>query len=959
MTEINSVHDLPENIKSTTLFLYGMFNEIYLTGGAVRDSIMDISTDDLDFTTPIPADKVRDILNSNNITTRDVGLEYGTVSLNLRGLDIQITTFREEFYEPNSRKPLITTAPDIDADLSRRDFSINSMALSAEELIDPYDGTDAIRRKVIECVGDPEIKFKEDPLRILRAFRFVSQFGFNIEEKTLLAAMSLKSNLGIVSKERIGIELQKIILGDFWDDSLNEIASAKVLNMTLKTLGITFSVSEDDVLHELTKYSADQLRSMKLIKRWELFINILDYARSAAGVDSIDKQTLAEKILIASQMKRSDKDSILSSLSIVDSSKLQSDSGDSRSIGDSLKEGEELKRKNDPRWMIVLATYYTIVGKNSIKNGHYKKSRDNLNAALDISLENRNYILKNFESRPEERDNKLKVLGQKTRDRIRYLILAEIFDDKLYSKFKSTKDLTEYLLKEHRHHGISAADLRASIEHVIASMYRRAPHPITLEPFLKFLKRTDLSIDDDSIRRYTRGLIEDRIRNKSTPPSEKASLYLQKANVAQQDADNSLGFEYYDPYVDYLFNSMISVKSMDDFNKFYDEFVIIATEYLDLSEKWRRYNYGKRNMYLTSASALVHAIQISDSVEMRSKISQRVVEDYKEARSIKNASRYQIYVDWFNFVSKLLNTSTSKEGLNNLVEFTASLESLNYEDEDEGYLTQYRPDLVRKRSLLRDAYVTLANFARKSVLGNNRPSDEVLLSLLVLQSSSLMDYKNLFKILKNHIAEIESEVDSIDQVEVPEKTLKRVVDDAEEVYQLLTGESETLEYKSTWNFDLNIYRRLGDRKNNPELKHEVVKNIAGMMNKGGGILLIGVEDDGNVCGLEEGDYIMQSSPNHSKKLDNIQKDIRNEIRNRLGGEVQAVISIKTLSFKDNHSKRRTVIKIDIPKAVREPIICRNNDGSEIFYVRTGTSTDDAGIRAYSQAKEEISQRLKV
>lgn len=945
------VDDIPDNIKPTVLYIFSMFDEIYLVGGAVRDAIMQMPTRDLDFTTPLAVHEVKKILSSNNITTRDVGIDYGTVSFDLGGFDIQITTFREEYYQPNSRKPVISASPDIDSDLSRRDFSINSIAISNEEVIDPYDGIGDIGKKIIRVIGDSDIKFKDDPLRILRAFRFVAQLGFNIDDNTLQSAISLRSNLGIVSIERVGIELQKLMAGNYWDDALSEIADARILNSLMNILGVNFSISSEDILHELSNYTAEELRLMDVTNRWAILINSLDFARSAAGVDSVDRQTLADKLLTAFQLKRIDRDAISSRLSTETSSGLENRYRDDPSTEELLKEGNAQKKRNDPRWMISLATYHTTVGKEAITKSQYKKARDNLEEALSISQENYNYIIRTFEDRSEEKRDKLKGLGARTRDRLRYCMLAEIFDDKLYGKYTSSKSLINFLIKKYKHSNVSLSDLRSTSEYVLASVYRRNPHPLTLEPFLDYLNRDDLLMDDDTKNRYVRGGIEDKIRDKSTPPTEKASLYLQKAQMAKNIAETGvdLGFEYYDPYIDYLFNSMISTDSMNTFNKLYDEFVDNANEYLKLSDNWGRLYDGRRNMYLTSASALIHAIQISDSVEMRLKISKRVVEDYKEARSTKNSMRYKIYVDWFSFANKLFDTKPSKRELQELAIFAAKLDSIKYEDEDEGYLSQYRPDIVRKRALLKDASLVIGSLAEVSRVETSKPDDEVLSSLLILHQSGLIDSKNLFKALKNYLASIEKEVDSIDKVDIPEKTLKRDIDDADEINNLLTGESETLEYKSTWQFDIVGHRYKNVKENNPDLKHEVVKNIAGMMNKHGGVLLVGVEDNGTICGLEEGDYLMQSNPDHKKKLDNIQQDMRNDIINRLGIETQARISISTLSLKTAEGGQRTIIRINIPKAAHDPVLYIDSTGKEFYYVRTGTSTDDAGIRAYSEA----------
>lgn len=949
--EISSINDIPEDMKPTVSYIFSMFEEIYIVGGAVRDMIMQSATKDLDFATPVGAYEVQRILLNNNITTHDIGIEYGTVSFNLGGFDIQITTFREEFYRSGSRKPRVVVSPDIDSDLSRRDFSINSIALSKDERIDPYDGVGDISKRLIKSIGDPDIKFKDDPLRILRSFRFVSQFGFNIDDKTLLSAVSLRSNLGIVPTERIGVEFQKLMAGNYWDDALSEIADAKILNQLLKNIGVGFPVSGEDILHELSSYTAEELRLMEVADRWAMFVDALDYARNVSGVGSIDRQTLAEKLLTAFQLKKIDKETILSRISASSPSRDKSELRDSDSVEDLLYEGERQKKQNDPRWMITLATYHTAIGKEAIAQSQYKKARENLEEALKISLENHNYIIDVFSSRPEEKRDKLKGLSSRTKDRLRYCMIAEVFDDKLYSKFASSEDLISFLSKKYRHPNISANDLRATAEYVVASMYRRNPHPLTIEPFIEFLSRSDLLMDDDTIKRYIRGVIEDKIRDKSIPPKEKAQLYLQKANMAKSGSndDSDLGFEYYDPYVDYLLNSMISSESIDKFNKFYDEFVDNATEYLKLSDSWGRYYDGVRNMYLTSASALIYGIQLSESIEKRYEISVRVVEDYKAARSAKNASRYQIYVDWFGFAHKLFHTNSSREELTELSNFAERLKSINYEDEDEGYLSQHRPDIVRKRSLLRYTSIVLGNLTGRLNTDSSKINDEVLSSLLILRKNNLIDDRNLFKALKNYLAGIEKEVDSIDKVDIPEKTLKRNRDDADEINNLLTGESETLEYKSTWQFDLDGLKYKKVKENNPDLKHETLKNIAGMMNKNGGILLIGVEDDGNVCGLEGGDFITQSSPDPRKKLDNIQKDLRNEIRTKLGVETQAIISISTLSFRDQSGDKLTVIRIEVPKFAREPILYKDITGKEIYFVRTGTSTDDAGIRAYSEA----------
>lgn len=923
-----------------------MFDEIYLVGGAVRDLLLDKSTTDLDFATPEPVDIIKRTLESNQILdVHNEGEKFGTISASLGKYDIQITSFREEHYPDKSRKPIVKPVADIDSDLSRRDFSINAIALSRDELIDPYDGVNAIKNKQIIALGDPDLKFSDDPLRILRAFRFVSQFCFNIEESTLSSAIKHRSRLQSVSVERIGKELQKIIAGPYWDDALNELVTSRVLSEVLTRLDLTYNISEDDMLHDFSEFTADQLKDMSETERWIRLIRILNYGRKVAGVESIDIKTIGEKLLVASQVSKQKRDSILAKLDLPIVNKQENI--EQENVESMRADGESQKAKNDPRWMINIATYYTIKGKEAIYASKYDLAKEMLKKAIDVSLENQQYILTVYSDLPVEKTEKMKGLSKWFRDRVRYYILADIFANKLYLKFSSSKKLSEYLVKHHQYGIISTNDLRTTVDHVIASTYKQASHNIALEPFVDFLSRADLSIDTDSLNRYKRDLIETQIRNKSIPPEEKAPLYLEKANLARAEKSfDEVGFEYYDPFVDYLYNMMVSTKTISDFNHYYDKFVETANKYLELSAKWRRLSNGRRNMHLTSASTLVHAIQICDNLDTRIILSERIVNDYTEGFDRRNAHRYQIYSDWFNLVRRLLDTNTNPDDVENLAKYIDSLHSVIYEDDDEGYLSQYRPDLVNKRDLIRDTRILLRLLSGYPDSMNHQVIDPVISSLIILVKNDAMDSDSIFTILRNHIAKIEKEADRIDKIEIPDKLLTRG-NDMDEINSLLTGESEVLEYKTTWSLDVNAYRHTKLLTSNPDLKHEVIRNIAGMMNKKGGTLLIGIEDDGTVQGLEEGDYRIQPSKNHSKKLDNIMLNIKDEISNKLTKQVLARISISPLKYLYGES-RRTIIKIEIPVASHGPVLC-NDNGTETYYVRSGTSTTDVGLKAYGEA----------
>lgn len=182
----------------------------YLVGGSVRDLLMGREPADFDIATPYTPDEVERILMHHGIKVYEVGKRFGTVGAVVKPYKIEITTFRREMYDFKSRKPAVKFTKDIIQDLSRRDFTINAMALSyTGELIDPFGGMQDIKRKIIRFVGNAEHRILEDPLRILRAFRFAARFGFKIDNNSLKAIEKLMPELRRISKERIKDELMK------------------------------------------------------------------------------------------------------------------------------------------------------------------------------------------------------------------------------------------------------------------------------------------------------------------------------------------------------------------------------------------------------------------------------------------------------------------------------------------------------------------------------------------------------------------------------------------------------------------------------------------------------------------------------------------------------------------------------------------------------------------------------
>lgn len=201
--------------KSLTVFqLLGKAGyECFLVGGCVRDMLMGKVPHDIDITTNATPEEIKTVFS--DFHTLDIGIKHGTVTVMLADEPIEITTYRTESTYSDGRHPdKVVFTRNIRDDLSRRDFTSNAIAFSPKAgIVDPFGGRRDIENKLLRCVGTPEERFKEDSLRILRALRFASVLGFDIEEETEKAMYNCKELISIVSPERIYSEITKLLCG--------------------------------------------------------------------------------------------------------------------------------------------------------------------------------------------------------------------------------------------------------------------------------------------------------------------------------------------------------------------------------------------------------------------------------------------------------------------------------------------------------------------------------------------------------------------------------------------------------------------------------------------------------------------------------------------------------------------------------------------------------------------------
>ncbi|MGH1564361.1 CCA tRNA nucleotidyltransferase [Mumia sp. DW29H23] len=186
-----------------------------LVGGPVRDAVLGRPSHDWDFTTSARPEVVEGLLDGWADTTWDVGREYGTLAARKGDLQVEITTYRDEQYDPTSRKPQVKYGDSLEGDLSRRDFTVNAMAylLGTDTFVDPFGGLADIEAQLLRTPVAATQSFDDDPLRMMRAARFVSQLGFTPVGEVVEAMTAMAERITIVSAERVRDELDKTLLG--------------------------------------------------------------------------------------------------------------------------------------------------------------------------------------------------------------------------------------------------------------------------------------------------------------------------------------------------------------------------------------------------------------------------------------------------------------------------------------------------------------------------------------------------------------------------------------------------------------------------------------------------------------------------------------------------------------------------------------------------------------------------
>ena len=223
----------------------------YIVGGAIRDILLGLKPKDVDFATNLSYETLKTLFNE--YAPKETGNSFGVLRIRINNIDYEIAKFREDIY---GKEKKVSFVDNIRNDLARRDFTINAMAYNQKEgIIDLYNGQKDIENKVINFIGNAEERIIEDPLRVLRAFRFMSRLNFSLSENTIEAIKNQKFLLKNIPEEKITMEFSKLLLGDNIKNTLTLMKDTGVLELIIPEFKETYDFNQCNPHHNLDLFN--------------------------------------------------------------------------------------------------------------------------------------------------------------------------------------------------------------------------------------------------------------------------------------------------------------------------------------------------------------------------------------------------------------------------------------------------------------------------------------------------------------------------------------------------------------------------------------------------------------------------------------------------------------------------------------------------------------------------------
>lgn len=267
-----------------------IIDPVFLVGGSVRDALMGRESHDHDFATPMDADTVEQRVRAVGRRPYLLGKKYGTIGFRVEHEIVEVTSFRTATYRA-SRRPHVEFLPDLEDDLAHRDFTINAMAMHDGELVDPFGGRADLANRTVRAVGVPRERFAEDPLRMLRAARFVAELDFRLDPVTYEAIAEHPATILDVARERWMLELDRLLIGPAAETGLRVLAESGLLRLMLPELALQQTLPDpataSDSLFDATLTRVDTAPA-EPVMRWAALL--ADVGRPfARGVDATEE----------------------------------------------------------------------------------------------------------------------------------------------------------------------------------------------------------------------------------------------------------------------------------------------------------------------------------------------------------------------------------------------------------------------------------------------------------------------------------------------------------------------------------------------------------------------------------------------------------------------------------------------------------------------------------------------
>jgi putative nucleotidyltransferase with HDIG domain len=277
----------------------------YLVGGSVRDALLGRPSGDFDFATPLDPDRIESAVRASGRRPYLVGKRFGTIAFKLGGETIEVTTFRTETYAEQTRRPEVVFVDRLEDDLSRRDFTINAMALDVDgSLVDPFGGREDLELGLIRAVGDARERFREDPLRMLRAARFAAQLEFEVDAETIAASQKLSHRILFVARERWVAELDKLLVGPGVSAALRLLAQMDLLRYLLPELQLQVGHDQNSPYHDLDLFEHTlgvvEATPADVILRWAALLH--DIGKPFARAEKPDRSTYIRHEMIGAEL---------------------------------------------------------------------------------------------------------------------------------------------------------------------------------------------------------------------------------------------------------------------------------------------------------------------------------------------------------------------------------------------------------------------------------------------------------------------------------------------------------------------------------------------------------------------------------------------------------------------------------------------------------------------------------